>query len=78
MRTTTDDLARALGKRLTTAWLLCGDEPLLVGEAADAIRARARAEGFVILWIFATNACQIHACAARACYETRVGHDRAA
>ncbi len=46
MRTTTDDLTRALGKKLAPAWLVCGDEPLLVGEAADAIRARARADGY--------------------------------
>ena len=31
---------------MAAAWLVCGDEPLLVGEAADAIRARARAEGY--------------------------------
>ena len=46
MRTTTDELARAFGKKLAPAWLVCGDEPLLVGEAADAIRARARAESY--------------------------------
>ncbi len=46
MRTTTDELTRAFGKKLAAAWLVCGDEPLLVGEAADAIRARARTDGF--------------------------------
>jgi len=46
MRTTTDQLDRLFEKKLAAAWLVCGDEPLLVGEAADAIRARARAAGF--------------------------------
>lgn len=46
MRITTDDVARALDKGLAHAWLVAGDEPLLAGEAADAIRARARREGF--------------------------------
>ena len=46
MRTTTNELARQFERKLASAWLVCGDEPLLVGEAADAIRARARAEGF--------------------------------
>ncbi len=45
-RITTDQLPRALEKSLAPAWLLAGDEPLLIGEAADAIRARARAEGY--------------------------------
>ena len=46
MRITTDKLLRTLEKSLAPAWLVIGDEPLLVGEAADAIRARARAEGY--------------------------------
>jgi len=46
MRITTDKLLRTLEKTLAPAWLVAGDEPLLVGEAADAIRARARAEGY--------------------------------
>jgi len=46
MRITTDQLPRALDQPLASAWLVAGDEPLLVGEAADAIRARARATGY--------------------------------
>lgn len=46
MRVTTDQLPRALEKALAPAWLVVGDEPLLVGEAADAIRARARTLGY--------------------------------
>jgi DNA polymerase-3 subunit delta len=46
MRVSTDQLGRTLEKKLAPAWLVAGDEPLLVGEAADAIRARARAEGY--------------------------------
>ncbi len=46
MRITTDQLPRTLEKKLAPAWLVAGDEPLLVGEAADAIRARARADGY--------------------------------
>ena len=46
MRVSTDKLARTLEKKLVPAWLVTGDEPLLVAEAADAIRARARAEGY--------------------------------
>ena len=46
MRITTDDVDRALGKGLAPAWLIAGDEPLLTGEAADAVRARARKDGY--------------------------------
>jgi DNA polymerase-3 subunit delta len=46
MRVSTDQLARTLEKKLAPVWLVIGDQPLLVGEAADAIRARARAEGY--------------------------------
>ena len=46
MRLVPETLARALGQGLAPAWLVAGDEPLLVGEAADAIRARARSEGY--------------------------------
>ncbi|MBS0396023.1 MAG: DNA polymerase III subunit delta [Proteobacteria bacterium] len=41
-----ETLARTLEGRLAASWLVAGDEPLRVGEAADAIRARARAEGY--------------------------------
>jgi DNA polymerase-3 subunit delta len=46
MRLVAETLPRALEAGLAPAWLVAGDEPLLVGEAADAIRARARAAGF--------------------------------
>ena len=43
MRLTYDNLATHLRQgRLAPAYLLAGDEDLLVGEAADAVRAAAR------------------------------------
>jgi DNA polymerase-3 subunit delta len=41
-----DTLATQLAERLLPAYLISGDEPLLAGEAADAVRERARAGGF--------------------------------
>jgi DNA polymerase-3 subunit delta len=41
-----DSLATHLEQRLLPAYLISGDEPLLTGEAADAVRAKARASGF--------------------------------
>ena len=46
MKLTSDSLAAQLAQRLLPAYLISGDEPLLTGEAADAVRARARADGF--------------------------------
>ena len=46
MKLTSDSLATHLAQRLLAAYLISGDEPLLSGEAADAVRARARAAGF--------------------------------
>ena len=46
MKLTSDSLATHLAQRLLPAYLISGDEPLLTGEAADAVRARARAGGF--------------------------------
>lgn len=46
MRIRLEQLSRELGSPLAAVWLVSGDEPLLVGEAADAIRARARELGF--------------------------------
>jgi DNA polymerase-3 subunit delta len=46
MKLASEDLAGALAARLAPAYLVSGDEPLLVGEAVDAIRAAARAAGF--------------------------------
>jgi len=41
-----DNLAANLSRQLASVYLVSGDEPLLVNEAADAIRGRARAQGF--------------------------------
>jgi DNA polymerase-3 subunit delta len=42
-----DNLPSSLVRQLQTIYLVSGDEPLLVNEAADAIRAKARSQGFV-------------------------------
>jgi DNA polymerase III subunit delta len=41
-----DNLTGALARQLARIYLVSGDEPLLVNEAADAIRAKARSQGF--------------------------------
>jgi DNA polymerase III subunit delta len=41
-----DNLAANLSRQLAPVYLVSGDEPLLVNEAADAIRSKARAQGF--------------------------------
>ena len=46
MRLVPETLARELEAGLAPAYLVAGDEPLRVGESADAIRARARAAGY--------------------------------
>ncbi len=46
MKVTADSLAAQLAQQLRPVYLVSGDEPLLAAEAADAIRARARAQGF--------------------------------
>ena len=46
MKLTPDSLVTHLERQLLPAYLVSGDEPLLAGEAADAIRARARQDGF--------------------------------
>ncbi len=55
MRINTDQLAHSLDKGLANAWLIAGDEALLTGEAADSVRARARAAGFTGREIFNTD-----------------------
>ncbi|HHH12820.1 MAG TPA: DNA polymerase III subunit delta [Thiolapillus brandeum] len=47
MRLRGDQLEAHLRKRLAPVYVVSGDEPLLVGEAADAIRAAARREGYL-------------------------------
>lgn len=46
MKLSADGLDAHLARQLLSAYHLCGDEPLLVNEAADALRAAARARGF--------------------------------
>jgi DNA polymerase-3 subunit delta len=52
MKLTLEALPAALDARLLPAYLVCGDEPLQVGEATDLIRARARAAGFTEREVF--------------------------
>jgi DNA polymerase-3 subunit delta len=46
LKLTPDALSAHLEQQLLSVYLISGDEPLLSGEAADAVRARARARGF--------------------------------
>jgi DNA polymerase III subunit delta len=46
LKLTPESLGTHLGQQLLPAYLVSGDEPLLAGEAADAIRERARSAGF--------------------------------
>ena len=46
MKISGDNLTGALARQLARIYLVSGDEPLLVNEAADAIRAKARSQGF--------------------------------
>ena len=46
MKLSGDNLAAHLSRQLASVYLVSGDEPLLVNEAADAIRGKARAQGF--------------------------------
>jgi DNA polymerase-3 subunit delta len=55
MRIYTDDLPRRLEQALSPAWLIAGDETLLVGEAADSVRACARAAGYSGRELFFTD-----------------------
>ncbi len=52
MRLNVEQLHGALARALASTYLVSGDEPLLVGEAADAIRAAARAAGFTDRRVF--------------------------
>jgi DNA polymerase-3 subunit delta len=55
MRIQAEQVARTLERGLAPAWLIAGDEALLTGEAADAVRARARAEGYTGRDLFVTD-----------------------
>ncbi|WP_157994396.1 DNA polymerase III subunit delta [Peristeroidobacter agariperforans] len=46
MKLSGDNLGASLSRQLSSIYLISGDEPLLVNEAADAVRARARSQGF--------------------------------
>jgi DNA polymerase-3 subunit delta len=52
LRLRAEQLPAALARGLTGIYLVSGDEPLLVGEAADAIRAAARAAGYADRRVF--------------------------
>jgi DNA polymerase-3 subunit delta len=52
MKIRADQLATHLAGKLLPAYLVSGDEPLLVAEAADAIRQRARTQGFAEREVF--------------------------
>jgi DNA polymerase III subunit delta len=52
MKLSLDSLGARLAERLLPLYLVSGDEPLLVGEAADAIRARAHQSGFAEREVF--------------------------
>ena len=52
MRLNADQLSAALARSVAGIYLVSGEEPLLVGEAADAIRAAARAAGYADRRIF--------------------------
>jgi len=46
VKLTADKLASQVAKGLAPIYFVCGDEPLLVGETIDAIRAAARQQGY--------------------------------
>lgn len=52
MRLTNEQLEPTLARGLKGVYLISGDEPLLVGEAADAVRAAARSAGFLDRRVF--------------------------
>jgi len=52
MKLTLEGLGAQLAERLLPVYLVSGGEPLLVGEAGDTIRARARALGFAAREVF--------------------------
>jgi DNA polymerase III subunit delta len=52
LRLTAEQLPAALAKNVAGVYLVSGDEPLLVGEAADSIRAAARAAGYADRTVF--------------------------
>ncbi|MAT50782.1 MAG: DNA polymerase III subunit delta [Porticoccaceae bacterium] len=55
MKLRPEQLAQHLDRGLVPAYLICGDEPLLAQEAADAIRSAARSAGFTERDLFHTD-----------------------
>jgi DNA polymerase-3 subunit delta len=55
LRLNPDQLKQALGRGLAAFYLVSGDEPLLVAEAADLIRGAARAGGFADRSVFSVE-----------------------
>lgn len=55
MRLKLDQLATSLQQKLAAVYLISGDEPLQVGEAADAIRAAARQAGYLTREVIAID-----------------------
>lgn len=55
MKLRAEDLASHLSQKLAPVYIVSGDEPLQVGEAADAIRARAREMGFSERQVFSVE-----------------------
>ena len=55
MRVSAEQLPASLARTLASVYLVFGDEPLLVGEAADAIRAAARAAGYADRSVFSID-----------------------
>jgi DNA polymerase-3 subunit delta len=55
LRLNADQLPAALGRALLPIYLISGDEPLIVGEAADAVRAAARSGGCADRVIFSVE-----------------------
>jgi DNA polymerase III subunit delta len=52
LRLNADQLSAALARSVAAIYLVSGEEPLLVGEAADAIRAAAKAAGYADRRVF--------------------------
>ncbi len=52
MRVSADQLSASLARSFAGVYLVSGDEPLLVGEAADAIRAAAKGAGYADRTVF--------------------------
>jgi DNA polymerase III subunit delta len=52
LRLSAEHLPAALSRGIASAYLISGDEPLLTGEAADSVRAAARAAGYADRRVF--------------------------